>query len=282
MGNCYHCREREGENETTVVLYDEVYYLRENIYKVFRINPMHNYGTRRQIQLERDYEVSKKQRNPAGVKLIDQLSSFFTGVGGTCSKIFDNIEQNIITYTIRKLEEHLSLFKTCDNLFINVFMFVLSNTKNNIDRKQEIVNEIINDSFFNNDTEKQVDVKKIKYFIKSIIKISLSIFLNFIILQVFVKKENIPKMLEDEADKTNIPDLIYGNIRTKLKQGVSYNNLLEKWEDYLLTPIIFAGYSNAKNIVNYNLKLKEEITTRMVNLFDTDKIISSILRLQIE
>lgn len=114
------------------------------------------------------------------------------------------------------------------------------------------------------------------------------IFINFVILNVFKNKKDIDKLLNDEFliddkyDKFKITEYVFEKIQMGLSQHHSFSKLVTTWEDYLLGPIIFAGYSNEKNISNYNLKLKEKIIRRLADIFDSDKIIRSIVKKEIE
>jgi len=50
--------------------------------------------------------------------------------------------------------------------------------------------------------------------------------------------------------------------------------------DHLLYPVIFAGYSN-ENVLRYNIKLRDKIITRTLDIFDYKKIIDSFFNLKI-
>ena len=275
--------------EEAVIEIDDCSMMKEKIEKVFRFSPLHKFGSRRQAHLLKeflDYQIKNKQKH--------LLISFFYDISDTQkkshspNKIFNDSDRKMLKFTYELLEKNLNHFVNSELLFLHIILFVLSNTKNNIDHKQDIILEIINDVFFLNKNERSIDMEKLKQYIKSLINVCLTIFINFIVLNVFEGRKEIDKLLDgnylldDKYDKYKLTDYIFDKIKTEIKKPHSYVKLLSTWEDYLLGPIIFAGYSNEKNISNYNLKLKDEIIRRLADIFDSEKIIRSIVKMDIE
>ena len=201
FGTC--CYENKPYSKDTVLILEEYYddLFRPKIYKVYRLNSFHNYGYRRQILLEQEFIEMQNKNITKKISVID----FFR----TNSKILSKIEKALLKFTYLNMDIYLKSFQDPNNLFFNVAMFVLSNTKNNLDKKQEILLDIINSSFFEcKKNEQKIDLDKFKKLIKNLIYISLTIFLNIILLQVFETKDNIIKLLEETtnfklADKYN-------------------------------------------------------------------------------
>lgn len=319
MGNC--CTDKRDLNEEISIVVDDFYSLKEKIYKIFRLNPFHNYGSRRQLLLEKDFEEHRARKLKEEADSSNILSDFLTRKGNLNLNKF---EKNLINLTIKCLKvlikEFASVFEernsnnsphnqdktsntshinniyppsitSPETLLLNILMFVLSNTKNNSDKKQEIVIDIINASFLN---EEKIDLEKFKKYVKNLVQISLQTFIIVIMLQVFEEKEKIEE-LQKSFDKSknanhgevstkmiNVCNLIIGKINLELGKKYSYSKLTEIWEEYLMAPIIFAGYSNEKNIANYNKKLREDIIKRFNSIFDPEVIINSLIKQKID
>jgi hypothetical protein len=282
------CCSRDGKSLTEeVIIFNESDILREKIIKAFRLNPLHNFGSRRQNMLDKEFKefYYSQSKTPS----VYTILKFFSKPGPT-NKIFNSVEKQWIEFILQILEKHLDIFIEPEIIFLNSLIFVLTNTKNNIDKKQEVILEIFNDVFFLNKNERIIDLEKLKKYIKSLVQISLTIFMNFILLNVFETKENISKLInpatnftiEEKYDKNNIPEYIFYKIKKEINKSHTFLKLVQRWEEYLLGPIIFAGYSHEKNVSSYNLKIKDEIIPRIAHIYDSDKIIDSFVKLKIE
>lgn len=264
-GNC--CADNRKNLDEGSILFDELEIFKEKISKFFRLNPLYHYGNRRQIILESEYIKSPPP----------YLSHFFYKTKHIISKQ----ESIILNITYSSLSHQLSIYPNSNILFFNIYLFLMSKTKNNTYRKMDLIKQYINDVFFTSKTDLNIDVTKLKIYIKSLIIISLTITINHVLLKVFESDDNIIILLESNDEKYVI-DFIFDKIKEEINRNYSCNKLISRWEEYIIGPVIFAGYSNINNINNYNLSLRDEIVNKIADLFDIDKVINSFICLRVE
>lgn len=312
MGNC--CLNQKEVN-VEIMLTEENYIkdIREKIYKQFRLNPFHNYGTRRQKEFIQEYIDKDKEVMNSLSKMNSDIEinysqnyplTFNAFILKNCKKRFDEYERKMIIFTKEILGEQMDIFKEPEIIFMNVLMFVLSNTKNNYDEKYEFVDNMIQNSFLDNSninigsnilpSDKKIDLDKSRQIIKTLVNIIINTFINFVILPVYEDKSNIVQIignekvngqdgykLQNKYDRESLPDFVFVNLFKELKINyhfkTTFNKYLESRQKILIEPLTFAGYNSDKNIGQYNLELKNEILHRLISMLNADTIIDSLI-----
>ena len=243
----------------TISVTEELENTMTKLFNRFKINPFHNYTAKKQSEAG----YSFLQKSESEKRLYNFLDSL---------KTFDPSEIKILNQTFLNTKK----YDITDHKFFMILMFVLSNTKNNSETKKEFGRFFIKESENNNG---RIDLNKLKKIVKHTIKISVNIIINYILLTTFLDNRNINfvKYIEDNEIQMKKYDSVFIKITKLLKKETTYKRIIEKWENFLLSPYIFASYSSNVNINEYSQEVKEEMVNHFVILFDGKRIIDSML-----
>lgn len=275
MGACL-CDNRGSDIEVNLIETD-IEQFKKKLSSRYMLNPFHNFTAKR--QLEAEVKFNKLNENKS-------LENFISSLGS-----FAKLENKVVTCITSLFEQ--SGFS--DRITLNVIMFILSNTNNNLDKKVEIASEIIKTSMVK---ETSLNLDNLRVSVKLLIKSSLHVIATCIILpsvtdseETFLSnlettKEDLNTDTNDCQTKRKLPKyannsekLIFQKIKTLLRGEFNLTKLTEKWENFILSPYIFASYSDDINIEDYNEILKEGLINRFAILFDGKKIIDSFLNI---
>lgn len=270
MGICA-CDNRPTEVHTLLVFEDLEQY-REKLQNQYKINSFHNYTAKRQLEIEKEF-IKKQESNK--ISFEDYINSM---------KTFEEFDKKLIIKTFENSKKFGILPEDFERFFLNVLMFVLSNTKNNLEKKKEIGKLILDEC---QEEDKTVNLEKLKKIVKKVIKVSINIIINCAVLKAVFEGGRIFDYIdtneERARDKRNKNyDLVFKNITKLLRKEYFYRKVVEKWENFLISPYMFAGYSNNVNINNYNHERREEMVKHFAALFNGKQIIDSLLNLDID
>jgi hypothetical protein len=255
MGICM-CDNRPSDIYT-ISITEELEQYKIKLFNRFKINPFHNYTAKRQSELSYDFLQKPANEN--------RLSNFLESL-----KSFDSLDIQLILQTYINSKR----YDITDHKFFMILMFVLSNTKNNSETKKEFGRFFIKES---ENTAGRIDINKLKKIVKHTIKISVNIILNYILLRIFLdSKVDLVKYIQDNEIQMKKYNSLFVKITKLLKKETVYKRIIEKWENFLLAPYIFASYSSNVNISEYSQEVKEEMVRHFVTLFDGKEIIESL------
>lgn len=293
MGSC--CSPVALTKEAAELIFpDSKNRIKEQIYKSFRVNPFHNYGTLRQKELIDNYiqyqaiyvpisslntpRIKKAFQNFDYVKL---MSMFFFE---KCKDILPYEYKWAFRFNLILLKTDLYFFSRPDVVYIHILLFILCNTKNTLLLKQDFINDIIVKNFFTSQDKSNINIEKLKICIRSLIKITFYLFECIVLLFCNMNYSQIKTLFAsiDSTQITLVHKIVFDWMNGIIDNEVSYENLESIWENYIMSPVVYAGYSNEKNIKNYNVILQDIICERLLNLFDCDIIISSFIHMTID
>lgn len=292
MGSC--CSPVALTKEAAELIFpDNKHFIIEQIYKSFRQNPFHNYGTIRQREFINNYIEFQAIYVPSpshSLKIKKTLQSFdyiklmSMFVFEKCKDVLLYERKWAIRFSLLMLKPDLYFFSRPDVVYIHLLMFIFCNTKNTQLLKEEFINDIIVKNFFTSEDKSNINIDKVKLCIKSLIRITLYLFECLILLFCDMNYSQI-KTLFASVDPTQIAlvhKIVFDWIKGTINAEVDFDDLEAVWDNYLIAPIVFAGYSNEKNIKNYNVILQDDICKRLFKLFDCDIVISSFIHMKID